>query len=109
MKIKNLFPLLFCFVMLFALSVSAYADYDGAIPASEAVVSATWHVTTNGVNLRSGPGTNYATGGQVNYGDTFIYLGGAYGSGYYWYHVTMTSGNCAGMTGYIVSSYASYS
>lgn len=41
-------------------------------------------VETNGVNLRSGPGTNYSIVGMANEGDTMTITATATGSGYTW-------------------------
>lgn len=71
-----------------------------------------YYINADSVNLRSGPGTSYSSGGQVNKNDTlilspvdgtFVY----YGDGYKWYRVTMTSGQCSGRCGYVVWTYVS--
>ena len=44
----------------------------------------TVNVTASGVNIRSGPGTNYSVIGSANKGDKFIITETAEGSGYTW-------------------------
>lgn len=56
-------------------------------------------VTSNGVNLRKGPGTNYATVGTANKGDQFVISQIAEGSGHTW-------GNFS--TGWISLTYTNY-
>ncbi len=56
-------------------------------------------VTSNGVNLRKGPGTNYATVGQANKGDQFVISQIAEGSGHTW-------GNFG--TGWVALTYTNY-
>ena len=41
-------------------------------------------VTANGVNIRSGPGTDYSVIGSANKGDTFVITETAEGTGYTW-------------------------
>lgn len=57
--------------------------------------------TTAGLNLRSGPGTNYDIKCSLSYG-TYLYRTGSTGG---WYYVYVMSGNYAGMYGYVSSSY----
>lgn len=106
-KVKKLVSLLLCLAMIFALSVTAFANYDtDAVEANEAratiTVGGDGFVTGTGVNLRSGPGTNYATYGTVYKPDAFT-VDAIYSS---WYKVTMKDGGLSGTTGYISSSYA---
>lgn len=103
--------------LAFVLVICAFPVYAFAAESVEEDVvpqsSTLYYINAYNVNLRSDPGTSYSSGGQVNkndtldlvftYNGTFIY----YGDGYKWYHVLMTSGQCAGSRGYVVSAYVS--
>lgn len=47
-------------------------------------IGTTVNVTANGVNIRSGPGTNYAVIGSADKGDKFVITETAEGTGYTW-------------------------
>lgn len=109
---KRLLAILLVFMMaVCAFPVSAFAagiDAGGSVSPNNTWV---YYIKGNNVNLRSGPGTSFSSGGQVNNGDTldlifnsngnFVYEG----DGYTWYHVHMTSGQCAGSNGYVAKNY----
>lgn len=88
-----------------AFSSPAFAES----PATPAAVTATWHIIASSVNLRSGPGTSYSSGGNVQYGDTFTNFGVVYGEGIYWRHCKMTSGSCVNQSGYVSNMYVDFS
>jgi uncharacterized protein YgiM (DUF1202 family) len=70
---------------------------------------ATWTVTitNNNVNLRTGPGTNFTSLGQVHEGNRGVQLSSQRGSdGFTWYQVRMTTGPNAGRTGWVSSLYS---
>lgn len=56
-------------VLLLAGGGTASASATGLAPASTASSCVTWWVNTNGVNFRTGPGTNYASKGLLYYPD----------------------------------------
>ncbi len=71
-----------------------------SVYAAESVTILT--VTTDGVNVRTGPGTSYSRIAIVNEGDVFTVIGqGKDPSGTVWYNV-----NVSGKNGYIISNYA---
>ena len=51
---------------------------------SEDIQGVTVTVNATGVNIRSGPGTNHAVVSTANYGDKFVIIETATGSGYTW-------------------------
>lgn len=51
---------------------------------SDEIKGTTVTVTANGVNIRSGPGTNYSVISSANKGDKFVVTETAQGSGYTW-------------------------
>lgn len=64
---------------------AGYTDEEAPTdPSFETIEALTITVTSNGVNLRKGPGTNYATVGQANKGDKFTITKIAEGSGLTW-------------------------
>ena len=63
--------------------------YDGAVHGTK-------------VNLRQGPDTSYPSLGRVNQGDTLIIYGDHSNN---WYNVKVTSGDSAGLEGYIYFDY----
>lgn len=96
-----------CALPICALAAAPIED-DGIAPNYVTL----YYINADSVNLRSGPGTSYSSGGQVNKNDTLILNSSSgtfvyYGDGYKWYRVTMTSGQCSGQGGYVVSSYVS--
>lgn len=96
-------------VGVFPASAFAAEGDNGSIALPDYVTI--YYITGSNVNLRSGPGTSYSSGGYVQYGDTldFVYnYNGSFtyqGEGYWWYHVLMTSGENSGNRGYVVSDY----
>ena len=73
-----------------------------------AQATVTGMVIGTNVNLRSGPGTNYSSYGQVNYGDTLEVLLVYDGSADVWAKVRMTSGPHKGEVGCIDHDYIIY-
>lgn len=78
-----------------------------------------YYINANNVNLRSGAGTEFSSGGQVNYGDiltlrsvydskqnktTFVHYDSNDAK---WYSVHMVFGNCRGLNGYVFATYVS--
>ena len=64
-------------------------------------------ITHNNVNLRSGPGTNFASLGQVHSGNRGTHLQSQWGTdGNLWYQVRMTSGPNVNRTGWVRADYA---
>lgn len=76
---KKAAALFLCVILIFAFSIAVFAINESQV--SPSAVSATWHIVGTNVNLRSGPGTNYSSGGLVQNGDTF---NGYRVPGYYW-------------------------
>lgn len=80
-----------------------------------------YYINGDNVSLRSGASIMYSSGGQVNKGDKseicyknatsyFVDEYGCtdeYGNVYVWRYIHMTTGNCTGLTGYVVSKYVS--
>ena len=91
---KRILALFLCLAMIFAFSVTAFAEF--AQPAKPSAKSATWHIV------------GYSSG-LVQYGDTFnnggLYIGT---DGNYWRYCSMTSGSCSGMNGYVASQYTAF-
>ena len=71
-------------------------DVTGSEPEQE--VNAT--VTTDGVNVRKGPGTNYTTVGSKNKGDKIMITETASGSGYRWGKIGENAWICLTYTDY---------
>jgi uncharacterized protein YraI len=71
---------------------SAWYDFDG-------------HISANGVNLRSGPGTSYSIKGVVSKGTTTVfYCYRDYGAGKWsWDYLKITSGPNKGVSGWVRS------
>ena len=86
-----------CVIFVLALSATAFATYDPNYN-----YCGYGHVTSNNINLRSGAGTNYSSGGQVNKWDTFVVRDADNPS---WVHVDMTSGQCQTLGGYLHTDY----
>ncbi|MFF8932355.1 SH3 domain-containing protein [Streptomyces longwoodensis] len=64
------------------------------------------HITGNGVNLRNGPGTKYASKGQLSRGTTFyFYCFKTYGYET-WDYLKVTSGANKGVKGWVNSRYS---
>lgn len=100
-----------CMCAVFTNTTSAFASQPEAdlsnttqkdIPV---VASYEGYVIGNNVNIRSGPGTNYSSYGQVNKGDTFEFISLVADNNPTWVKVKMTSGNQKGTIGYIVYEY----
>lgn len=79
--------------------LAAGVTYNSASSGTTVTGSAT---TTTSVNLRSGPGTGYSSGGTLPAG-TALTVNSVSGT---WYYVTVTS---TGKTGYVHSSYVTLS
>jgi uncharacterized protein YraI len=79
--------------------LSAGVTYNTA---ANSTVTATTGTTTTSVNLRSGPGTSYASYGILSAG-TALTVGSTTGN---WYYVTVTA---TGKPGYVYSGYVSLS
>ena len=66
-------------------TTTLYARWEGVEDTEETTkLNVTVTVTSNDVNLRKGPGTNYGKAGQVNKGDKLTITETASGSGYLW-------------------------
>lgn len=80
-----------------------YGSYTGYIQANNICPSTNCFKvnTTDGLNLRSGPGTSYTVKCSLSYG-TYLYRVSSTNG---WYYVYVLSGNYAGMYGYVSSSY----
>lgn len=61
-----------------------WSDSEGNDPAQEAETGVTVTVTTNGVNIRKGPGTNYAAIDKADTGDQLVITETATGGSYTW-------------------------
>ncbi len=68
---------------------------------SSSTYGTTYYVSSNSLNVRSGPSTNYSILTSLSYGDDVEVLES---TNYYWKKVSV-----AGTTGYVYSSYLSYS
>jgi uncharacterized protein YraI len=84
---------------------AATTGHDGAaVPNTYGTF--TNHVTTNGVNIRSGPGTGYTSLGQAQASQSltdYCYkVGTPVGGNVYWDHI---KDNATGVTGYISEYY----
>ena len=110
---KKLVALLLVLAMAVCIfPMSAFADGDpdsGVMPCSVHI----YYIKGTNVNLRSGPGVKYSSGGQVSTPDRCepIYSNGTsyhkddFGDPYEWRHIHITSGQCSGLNGYVVSKY----
>lgn len=61
-----------------------WTDAEGNDPEQDAQTGVTVTVTTNGVNIRKGPGTNYASTGKADTGDQLVITQTAEGGSYTW-------------------------
>ena len=66
------------------------------------------YINANGVNLRSGPSTSYASLGLMYYGDAVGVYGDMTVSGP-WLYAYVNSGNCDGKSGYVYDDYITIS
>ncbi len=113
MKKRLISALLVLVLAICVFPVSAFAANLNESGDFAPMSALSYYINANNVNLRSGPGTSYTSGGQVNNGDTLEFVYGYngtfsyYGEGYNWYHVRMVSGQCAAKKGYVVSAYVS--
>jgi uncharacterized protein YraI len=102
---KNLKALILAGLMMFVLVVPAFAvTLDDTQPNGGVGPVSTYHITGNNVNLRVGPGTSYASLGQVNRGD-YCDKKGVSGD---WVKVSMTSGQQIGRSGYVYKDYVAF-
>lgn len=70
-KVKKVVSFLLCMAMIIALSVTAFAD-GGVAPLANRS-DATHYIAGSNVNLRSGPGTGYSSGGLLQWYDECHY------------------------------------
>jgi uncharacterized protein YgiM (DUF1202 family) len=107
-KYKKILTVILALTMALSLSSVAFAissdDVAEQLGISEEEVAMAGHITGNNVNLRSGPGTGYTALGQVHNGDNFFFLDIDFVING-WAHVTMESGQNAGLTGYVSGDY----
>lgn len=99
---KKAMPIILVILIIFTLSFSVYAASDFYKSENQ---RRTGYITGSNVNLRSGPGTNYPSGGLVQYGDTFTTDGRIINN--YWRYCHMTSGSNYGNNGYVYRTYTS--
>lgn len=111
-KLKKLISFMLGIVTVFSLSVTALA-----LPPEEEEISPyvvqIFYINATNVNLRSGPSRHYSSGGLVSrpdrceprYINGSSYFADDHGESYEWRYIFMTSGQCSGLTGYVVSSY----
>lgn len=104
---KKIASFCLCLALIIAFGVTAFADYSPL--SSPEQVTACWQIVGTNVNFRSGPGTEYSSGGYVQNGDTFI-NGGLFKAtdGSNWRYCSMTSGSHSGENGYVASQYTDY-
>jgi uncharacterized protein YraI len=85
-------------------ATSAASIDEGATP--NAIGEWIGYFNTSGVNIRSGPGTGYPSGGQGQLGQEFCFTGQQYyGSGIYWWLGEDTS---TYISGYVDEDYINY-
>lgn len=102
---KHIKAFILAMVLIFAMAVPAFAVApDTLTPNGGIGPVTTYHITENNVNLRVGPGTSYASLGQVNRGD-YCDKKGVYGD---WVNVAMTSGQRIGRSGYVYKDYVAF-
>ena len=114
--VKKLISFILCLSIFLVVSATALA-YAPATPGETPMDVQIWYIDGNNVNLRCGPSTYYSSGGQVNRNDRCepLYINGSsyfdddHGGSYVWRYIHMVGGQeggqCAGMNGYVVSSY----
>jgi uncharacterized protein YgiM (DUF1202 family) len=111
---KKLLSLLLVAAVVFSsmATLASAADYAIAddIAQIATVDSDDGYINANNVNLRSGAGTSYPSLGQVNSGDRFedYWEPFVYADGYYWCKIKMLTGQNAGKTGWVATTYLTW-
>ncbi|GAA2965014.1 SH3 domain-containing protein [Kitasatospora cinereorecta] len=91
-----------------ALAPAANAVGSSACNIKDAKPGGVWETSTSNVNLRSGPGTNYSSKGQLGKGTDFTYhctYKTRDGKGL-WYYGTVRQGVHKGVKGWVFWQYA---
>ena len=108
-NIKKIVSFVLCLSLVFALSVTAFAD-DGIAPMANRA-DATHYIEGYNVNLRSGPGTNYSSGGLLQRYDECHYTPDSEGrtvvvnGNITWGHIYMDYGTNVDKAGYTSVQY----
>ena len=108
-KVKKVVSFLLCMAMIIALSVTAFAD-GGVAPLANRS-DATHYIAGSNVNLRSGPGTGYSSGGLLQWYDECHYIPDSQGrtvvtnGNITWGHIYIDYGTNADKAGYTSVQY----
>lgn len=103
-KAKKIVSFALCLVMILALSVTAFAD--GGIAPMANRNDATHYIAGSNVNLRSGPGLDYSSGGYLQWYDECHFIPDAEGrtivvaDNITWGHIYMDYGTNVDKAGY---------
>lgn len=111
-KLVALLLVLTLAVCIFPASAFAEGNPDSGIMPCYVTI---YYINATNVNLRSGASTTYSSGGQVSkpdrceplYKNGTSYFKDENGDPYVWRYIHMTSGQCSGLSGYVVSQYVS--
>ena len=106
-KLKRFLSFALCLTVIMSVSIPVLASDENPIEARDITV---YFINAEGVNLRSGPGTQYSSGGLLFYGDavTRYSLNDKYDSyGNRWAYVLVETGQCRGLYGYVLRTYIS--
>lgn len=108
-KVKKIASFLLCMAIIFALSVTAFAD--GGIAPLANRDDATHYIAGSNVNLRSGPSLKASSGGLLQWYDECHFTPDdqgrtvVVGDGITWGHIYMDSGANADKAGYTSVQY----
>lgn len=110
---KKLVCLLLCLSVVFSLSVTAFADNGNSKAMYAITLGGTYYIKGDNVNLRSGAGLSYSSGGllqknnkvTITNNDEDIYSKSA--DGYVWYHLHVETGDNANKNGWVAGNYLS--
>lgn len=106
-KLRRFASSALCLALIMSISVPAFAS---GISTVEPQYITVYYINADGVNLRSGPGTEYSSGGLLFYGDlvnTFSTQDEYDSYGNRWCYVLVETGQCKGWFGYVLSTYIS--
>ena len=112
-RAKKLVLFVLCLSIIMSASIPALASDNDVLSDNDAPqpkYDITYYINGDGVNLRSGPGTEYSSGGLLFYGTmvTRFPARDEYDSfGNRWAYVRVETGPCRLMKGYVLSIYVS--
>lgn len=108
-KTKKIVSFMLCMIIILAMSVTAFAD--GGIAPMANRNDATHYIAGSNVNLRSGPGLSYSSGGLLQWYDECHYTPDSQGrtmvvnDGITWGHIYMDYGSNVDKAGYTSVQY----